>query len=64
MVSRCCVPLCKNNGFMSLPNLSFHTFTKNPKLKKIWIHKIKRDTVKSKRNPTPFKVTKHTKVII
>lgn len=40
MVQYCVVPGCKNNAL--IPGLSFHSFPKDLKLKKIWEMKIKR----------------------
>lgn len=59
----CCVPLCKSNSAKkTTPKVTFHNFTKDNILQKVWIHRIKRDTRKSKCNPKPFKISKYTKV--
>jgi hypothetical protein len=60
MVHYCCVPTCASHS--KTMGVSMFRFTKNKQLQKIWIHKMRLHTLKSKRNPVPFVVKPHTKV--
>lgn len=52
--------MCKSSSYTE--NITMFSFTKNKELAKSWLHKIRVDTIKSKRNPIPFLVKSHTKV--
>ncbi|XP_039253345.2 THAP domain-containing protein 2-like [Styela clava] len=51
----CCVTLCNGDSRYS-PDLSFHSFPKNEKMKRAWIHSIRRDPGKH------FQITPSTRV--